>query len=146
MKIFEKYSEYYKDNPNGYWFKRKLYGWGWTPVKWQGWLVIVLYVSYLVYVFRLIDSIQHSGSDTLINFAPLFILSSVILIYICYKKGEKPKWQWGPEEHYVCLGGCRGVSKVPGVCQAPNCVNHNHELVKCNCTDGLHYNFDPSKF
>ncbi len=50
------------------------------------------------------------------------------------------------EEHYVCLGGCRGGSKVPGVCQAPDCANHNHELVKCNCTNGLHYNFNPAKF
>lgn len=43
--------------------------------------------------------------------------------------------------HYICLGGCRGVSKVPGVCRAPDCVNHNHELVKCDCIDGLHNNF-----
>lgn len=50
------------------------------------------------------------------------------------------------EEHYVCLGGCKGVSKVPGVCQAPDCVSHNHDLVKCNCIDGLHYDFDPAKF
>jgi hypothetical protein len=50
------------------------------------------------------------------------------------------------EEHYICLGGCRGVSKVPGVCQTEGCANHHHELVKCNCTDGLHYNFEPAKF
>lgn len=46
------------------------------------------------------------------------------------------------EQHYICLGGCRGVAKVPGVCNAPNCANHNHELVKCSCTDGEHYNFE----
>ena len=45
------------------------------------------------------------------------------------------------EKHYICLGGCNGVSPVPGVCQASDCVNHNHELVKCECTDGLHNNF-----
>ena len=45
------------------------------------------------------------------------------------------------EEHYICLGGCRGVSKNPGICQAPSCVNHNHKLVKCDCADGLHNNF-----
>lgn len=49
-------------------------------------------------------------------------------------------------EHFICLGGCRGVSQKPGVCQAPNCVNHNHELVKCDCADGLHKDFDPTKF
>lgn len=50
------------------------------------------------------------------------------------------------EEHFVCLGGCKGVSKKPGVCQAPDCVNHNHELVKCDCTDKLHKDFDPINF
>ncbi len=45
------------------------------------------------------------------------------------------------EKHYICLGGCRGVSKVPGVCQALDCENHKHELVECNCTDGLHNDF-----
>jgi hypothetical protein len=49
------------------------------------------------------------------------------------------------EEHYICLGGCRGVSKVPGICQAPNCENHNHELVRCYCTDGLHNDFKIKK-
>ena len=48
-------------------------------------------------------------------------------------------------EHYICLGGCRGVSETPGVCQTPDCGNHNHELVKCDCTDGLHNNFKPKE-
>lgn len=47
------------------------------------------------------------------------------------------------EKHYICLGGCRGVSKYPGVCQAPDCENHNHELVLCECTNGLHNDFKP---
>jgi len=46
------------------------------------------------------------------------------------------------EDHYICLGGCRGVSKVSGVCKASSCANHNHQLVKCNCTNGLHNNFN----
>lgn len=46
------------------------------------------------------------------------------------------------KEHYICLGGCHGVSENPGVCQAADCANHNHELVPCDCTDGTHYNFE----
>ena len=26
-----------------YWFKARLYGWGWVPVKWQGWLDLYLF-------------------------------------------------------------------------------------------------------
>lgn len=36
MSLIKNCVEYLKDNPEGYWFKRKLYGWGWTPAKWQG--------------------------------------------------------------------------------------------------------------
>ena len=42
--MIKEYIKYLKDNPQEYWFKAKLYGWGWTPVKWQGWCVIFLYI------------------------------------------------------------------------------------------------------
>ncbi len=42
--MFKTYLDYIRDNPHGYWFKRKPFGWGWTPVKWQGWLVILVYI------------------------------------------------------------------------------------------------------
>lgn len=49
------------------------------------------------------------------------------------------------EKHYICLGGCKGVSPVPGTCQAEDCANHQHELVECNCTDGMHNNFQAAE-
>ena len=33
--MLRQYIQYLKDNPQGYWFRRKLFGWGWVPVKWQ---------------------------------------------------------------------------------------------------------------
>ena len=54
---------------------------------------------------------------------------------------DKEETKKNIEEHYVCFGGCRGVSRFPGVCEAPDCVNHNHKLVKCDCADGLHHDF-----
>ena len=47
-------------------------------------------------------------------------------------------------KHYICLGGCRGVSQAQGVCGAPSCINNNHTLVECSCTDGIHNNFIPT--
>ena len=40
--------------------------------------------------------------------------------------------------HYVCTGGCGGVSETPGACQDGSCVLHGHPLTECNCTDGQH--------
>jgi hypothetical protein len=95
MNLIKKHIEYWKDNPNGYWFKRKLYGWGWFPVKWQGWFVIAIF-----FLFILVSSLDiksnSSPTDAGITwFLFKVIFSVMILIYICYKKGEKPRWQWG---------------------------------------------------
>lgn len=86
-------------SPQDYWFKAKLYGWGWTPAKWQGWLVILVYITLiLTLVLTREEAIQgnpDSGSNFLILGLPIILLTAV-LIFICYKKGEKPRWQWGP--------------------------------------------------
>ena len=96
--MFKEYVEYLKDNPKGLWFKRKLYGWGWVPVRWQGWVVIILFVVITIWNFQRIDAVQHSGSDTLINFIPQTFILVLILLAICWKKGESPKWMWGREK------------------------------------------------
>ena len=81
------------------WFKRKLYGWGWTPATWQGWVTIFLYMLLLMGIFRQVDKHSHSDSDTVIGVSLPFIILSIILIGVCYIKGETPRWQWGKENH-----------------------------------------------
>lgn len=92
--MIKKYINYLKDNPEGYWFKRKLYGWGWTPVKWQGWAVIGVYVGLLVLLASTLEPKTTDKEASLMFVLPLIILT-VALIRICYKKGESPRWQWG---------------------------------------------------
>jgi hypothetical protein len=93
--MFNKYKEYLKDNPQGYWFKRKLYGWGWTPVKWQGVVTILVAVALLV-LNGLSLTATEQPSDSMIGwFLARTGLIVIALIAICFKKGEKPRWQWG---------------------------------------------------
>ncbi|HVY01178.1 MAG TPA: hypothetical protein VHA12_00225 [Candidatus Nanoarchaeia archaeon] len=94
-----KYIEYLKDNPQGYWFKRKIYGWGWTPVTWQGWIVIILFISVLIinglyFENKVISNGNPSEFDLGLFFGSI-ILSVFLVIAICYAKCEKPKWSWG---------------------------------------------------
>lgn len=96
MNIFSKYIAYLKDNPKGYWFKRKAFGWGWTPVTWQGWLVTVGAVGLIVWnAFRLDVENSH---DAILPFVVQSVVIVSVLIWICYKTGESPKWQWGIPE------------------------------------------------
>ncbi len=96
--MIKKYIEYLKDNPQGYWFKAKLYGWGWMPAKWQGWLVVLVYIALIVaLVFtreKDIPGNPDSGSNILTFALPIVVLT-ILFIAIAYKKGEKPRWQWG---------------------------------------------------
>lgn len=88
-----------KDNPQGYWFKAKLYGWGWVPVKWQGWCVILVYIGLILTLVisreKDIPGNPDSGSNVLVFALPIIILT-LLFVVVLYKKGEKPKWQWGP--------------------------------------------------
>lgn len=77
------------------WFRRKLYGWGWYPSSWQGWLLLVVYILYIVWCYSWIEHHAHSAADLLMSFIPRCILATAILIFVCIKKGEKPRWQWG---------------------------------------------------
>lgn len=95
--MLNKYIDYYKNNPEGYWFKRKLYGYGWVPVKWQGWVTIGVWLL-LVIVFSLTIDESSPPREVIFTFVMPTVLLTGLLIRICYKKGEKPRWQWGLHE------------------------------------------------
>jgi hypothetical protein len=87
-----------KEKHKKLWFKSKTYGWGWVPVSWEGWVVLAVYLLLVVGDFRFINASQHSVSDTFISFVPRFIFLSVVLVALCYWKGEKPRWRWGDKK------------------------------------------------
>lgn len=97
--MLKKYLEYFRNNPEHYWFKRKIWGWGWVPATREGWLVTFLYGELTILVVSVvnetpIDGNPDSGTNLLVRGLPLMLLT-LGFIYIVYKKGEKPKWQWG---------------------------------------------------
>lgn len=79
-----------------YWFKAKTYGWGWYPVTWQGWLVIV---GFLILDFGNAYRLDLMQKELVQRVAVELILETlflvVVLIAICYMTGEKPGWRWG---------------------------------------------------
>ncbi len=74
-----------------FWFPAKRYGWGWgPPVRWQGWAVLVVY-SLLLAVGGLI----FLPADDVLAFIGCTAILTVVLVFICWLKGEPPKWRWG---------------------------------------------------
>lgn len=80
---------------NKLWFRRKTYGWGWTPITWEGWLVtfitvlIPIGIKFALKIMEFQRSLQYFYMWASV---PLLLMS---LTLICFRYGEKPKWQWG---------------------------------------------------
>jgi len=82
--MFKKYIDYFNDNPQKLWFKRKLYGWGWVPVTWQGWLVLGVYIALLVVFSLTIDENSPPREVAFTFFLPVTLLT-IALFRICYR-------------------------------------------------------------
>ena len=92
MNFIKQYIDYAKNNPQGYWFKRRMYGWGWTPVAWQGWLLTFGFVGLIIWNATRLDSIAHSASDALMNVVPQTFALIILFIVVAWRTGEPPKW------------------------------------------------------
>lgn len=80
---------------NKLWFRRKTYGWGWTPITWQGWLVtgVVVVIPLLIkYTTKLMELSKLQQNFYTWASVPILIMA---LTLICFRYGEKPRWQWG---------------------------------------------------
>ena len=74
-----------------FWFPAKKYGWGWgLPVAWQGWVVLVAFVLLLIAGVFLFPPGREVAAFFLYTVA-----ITVVLVIICYIKGEPPAWRWG---------------------------------------------------
>lgn len=77
--------------PSKYWFPAKRYGWGWgPPTVWQGWVVLVIFLVLVAGgAFTLLPS-----HGPLVFVAYAFVLC-LVLVAVCWMKGERPRWRWG---------------------------------------------------
>ena len=75
-----------------YWFPAKRYGWGWgLPARWQGWVVLAIYAVLLA---AGIVGLR-PGRASSIGFVVYVVGVSVLLVLVCWWKGEPPRWRWG---------------------------------------------------
>jgi hypothetical protein len=78
---------------SSYWFPAKRYGWGWgLPTAWQGWVVFLAYLA--IVPLAALRFMPHRRDA----FGAVLAVSTILLILICYIKGEPPSWRWGDRE------------------------------------------------
>jgi hypothetical protein len=76
-----------------FWFPAKRYGWGWgPPTTWQGWVVLAgSLAATLAAMLVLLPA--HLVALLIVVFGIM-----LLLLIICYAKGEPPRWRWGERE------------------------------------------------
>jgi hypothetical protein len=74
-----------------YWFPAKTYGWGWgLPITWQGWVVFLAYLLSLP-----LGYFWFPPQQKLLGFMVYTHVATAVLVFICWFKGEPPRWRWG---------------------------------------------------
>lgn len=84
-----------------YWFKRRRYGYGWIPSTWQGWFILAVYIIVISVGAFMLDYESEEIPASLVTYLLFVLISTLVLLFITYKKGPKPKWRWGetPEDN-----------------------------------------------
>lgn len=78
------------------WFKAKTYGWGWTPVTWEGWAATFVYAFIVGWaVARMVRVDPELSPMPFVAMSGVVLVATISLIVVCFKKGEKPEWRWG---------------------------------------------------
>lgn len=70
------------------WFRAKTFGWGWVPVTRQGWLITLIFIAFITYM-----ATAFLTKGRLVEYFISLAVSIILLIYICYRTGEKPRWR-----------------------------------------------------
>lgn len=77
-----------------YWFPAKRYGWGWgLPSTWEGWAVLAAFIALIV-----LDTLLFPPRKVLGAYIAGVVGLSVLLVAVCWLKGEPPRWRWGDDD------------------------------------------------
>ena len=75
----------------GYWFAPKMFGWGATPVTWQGWLLSLAFGILLIATIRCVRS-------DLLRIAIMAALAFGFFAIAARKTDGGWRWRWGSRD------------------------------------------------
>jgi len=66
-----------------------------VPVSWEGWVTTLGFMALLIASSFVVQYFTHSDKQFVTVHITVTIILVVLLVGICYKTGERPKWRWG---------------------------------------------------
>lgn len=68
---------------NKYWFKPRRFGYGATPTTWEGWVVVLAFMAYLLAI-----------SSFMTEDVTFYAVAGIIAIFVISKKKTDGEWKW----------------------------------------------------
>jgi hypothetical protein len=68
------------------WFGPRRFGWGWSPITWEGWVVSLIFIAAIVAAGLLLSSTRRTV---------VIILLVVALVLVSYLTSGPPGSTWG---------------------------------------------------
>lgn len=81
--------------PGGYWFRAKRFGWGWRPVSWQGWTTTIIYLVLMIHESLAVNRASSAAGSQFVSILMPFLFITALFVFLCWAKGERPRWRWG---------------------------------------------------
>lgn len=84
------------DGMTRYWFKRRRFGFGWTPATREGWLTLGLYLAAVLGGAIVLGAFTTDPPGwTVAVYLLIVLVLTIVFFAIAISKGPKPKWRWG---------------------------------------------------
>lgn len=83
---------------NKYWFRPKSFGYGLTPISWEGWLCTLALVGIIIglaYVNNFFEGSEPKETDACFFVGEVFIVSFLFLYFGKDRTDGKITWNWG---------------------------------------------------
>lgn len=83
-----------------YWFVPKPYGWGLSPIAWQGWIAILVFMAltlaYIYFGYDILEAPELISSADIVRMIFDISIMGVAFVYIMEPKTDgKVTWRWG---------------------------------------------------
>ena len=77
------------------WFKPRRYGYGSMPTTWQGWVVVIGYVLFVLAVF---GAEERGAISQIVMIALMVAVTVPFLLFVRAKTDGQWKWRWGSQD------------------------------------------------